>query len=210
MDEVGFKPMMTELRRRLTPLLALLFPHWMGDRIDHHHSFVVRYKIGEDLDLARHMDESEITINVNLGREFEGGEVYFNELRDYQPSTSSAGIAGQSSRTNELNYTFPSVGTAIVHAGQHFHGAHPLRGGERVNLIMWLTSSEHRAGAPEVFIAQCAHVPWVAQKLDQQRAPPLWKQQSGPGSPEHSDRYTWPWNSVNDLSEVTSTVKQEL
>jgi len=32
----------------------------------------VQYKIGEDLDLDFHYDDAEVTLNVCLGKEFEG------------------------------------------------------------------------------------------------------------------------------------------
>jgi hypothetical protein len=32
----------------------------------------VKYKIGEDLDLKEHVDDSEVTLNVSLGKSFAG------------------------------------------------------------------------------------------------------------------------------------------
>lgn len=37
----------------------------------------VQYKIGEDLDLGFHYDDSEVTLNVCLGKEWEGEYLNF-------------------------------------------------------------------------------------------------------------------------------------
>ena len=31
------------------------------------------------------------------------------------------------------------VGQALVHAGQHMHGAHPVKSGTRMNIVLWLS-----------------------------------------------------------------------
>ena len=38
-----------------------------------HHAFVVAYALARDLGLSFHVDSSDVTLNVCLGREFEGG-----------------------------------------------------------------------------------------------------------------------------------------
>ena len=49
--------------------------------LDHHRSFTVSYEVGKDVDLAYHFDDSEITLNVNLGGKFEGGELLFGGVQ---------------------------------------------------------------------------------------------------------------------------------
>ena len=44
-----------------------LFPG-VGSHFDRHHTFVVRYKVGEDLGLDMHTDDSDVTFNVCLGK----------------------------------------------------------------------------------------------------------------------------------------------
>jgi hypothetical protein len=34
-------------------------------------------------------------------------------------------------------------GRALLHRGRHRHGAHPITGGERYNLILWCNSSTY-------------------------------------------------------------------
>ena len=48
-----------------------------GTSLDSQHTFTIRYKAGEDTDLDNHMDQSAVTLNVCLGGEFEGADVYF-------------------------------------------------------------------------------------------------------------------------------------
>ena len=55
-----------------------------SDSLDHHRSFTVRYEpegAGKDVDLAYHFDDAEMTLNVNLGGHFEGGELLFGGLK---------------------------------------------------------------------------------------------------------------------------------
>lgn len=92
--DVGFKEMMLDfMHQYVCPLAAILFPEHGGTSLDKLHSFVVslalvmmkvsppeslfmlrkvKYKIGEDLDLKEHVDDSEVTLNVSLGKAFTG------------------------------------------------------------------------------------------------------------------------------------------
>jgi hypothetical protein len=56
----------------VVPFCKVYFPTEKPYQFDAHHSFVVRYKVGADVDLAKHVDDSEVTVNVCLGREFDG------------------------------------------------------------------------------------------------------------------------------------------
>ena len=144
LDQFGFQAMTAELiRTYVRPLTSLLFPHYGGDRLDHHHSFVVRYRLDEDRDLDIHMDQSEVTLNVNLGRTFTGGALLFHGMRDH-PSE------------RQENVSVPhALGTAVLHVGQHWHGAAPLQSGERYNWIIWCRSTEFHASPAEQFLSRC-------------------------------------------------------
>lgn len=105
------------------------------------HSFLVKYKAGEDEDLKTHRDDSDITLNVCLGRSFQGAGLYFHS--DCNCSARS------STEFDEFTYPHPAdcrfctlryqhtPGTAIFHVGRHVHGVDRLVEGERINLIMW-------------------------------------------------------------------------
>jgi hypothetical protein len=49
------------------------------------------------------------------------------------------------------------TGAAVLHAGQHWHGARQLEdeGDQRVNLVVWGRSRGFRGSAAEVFAARC-------------------------------------------------------
>ncbi len=80
-----------------------------------------------------HYDESEITLNVCLGKKFSGGSLYFSGLLE-DPKTH-----------NENFEYFHTPGKSLLHIGKHRHGANNIESGERVNLIVWFRrcSEEH-------------------------------------------------------------------
>lgn len=104
--------------------------------LDHHRSFLVRYEpgTGRDVDLAYHYDDSEITLNVNLGGTFDGGELLFGGL-NYDESAEA-----HASR----NPIFHKPGVGVLHRGSHCHEAVPTESGKRMNLIIWGRSSVAR------------------------------------------------------------------
>lgn len=132
LSQLGFQkglldPLMHEV---IAPLSQMLWPEWVApDDAVETYGFVVRYRLGEDTDLAEHSDTSNVTANVCLGREFEGGDIYFKGVR----MTSS-----------ENTLTSFSVGhrkgSVLLHLGGHRHGVQPLVCGERSNLILWGTA----------------------------------------------------------------------
>ena len=83
LNELGFdEGLISPLRTKyLVPITRLLFTDYGGDSLDSHKAFTVHYKLGEDLDLSYHYDNAEVTLNVSLGKEFTGGELYFGEMR---------------------------------------------------------------------------------------------------------------------------------
>ena len=79
-QEFGLQDLFTRIvRDGLHTLASVLFPEWMaGIVFDSQHAFIVEYALEKDKDLDLHMDESLITVNVNLGKQFEGGAVVFS------------------------------------------------------------------------------------------------------------------------------------
>jgi predicted 2-oxoglutarate/Fe(II)-dependent dioxygenase YbiX len=84
------------------------------------------------MDLSEHVDDSEVTLNVCLGKEFQGGSLYFK------------GIKGTESEYKENIEYNHKVGKAVLHVGKHIHGANKIESGERVNLIIWCRASSMR------------------------------------------------------------------
>ena len=133
LDDMGFTNFISELRIKIVSMFSsVLYKDFVGNNLDGHHAFIVSYKIGEDTELDMHYDNSEVTLNVCLGKEFTGGDLYFNGLYDF-PETH-----------NEEVYVEHKVGMALLHVGKHRHGATKIKSGERHNLIVWCTNSEYR------------------------------------------------------------------
>ncbi|PIO00856.1 hypothetical protein AB205_0133950 [Aquarana catesbeiana] len=84
LNELGFDDsLITPLREKyLRPLVSVLYPDWGGSCLDSHKAFVVQYSLDKDLDLSCHYDNSEVTLNVSLGKEFTDGNLYFSEMRE--------------------------------------------------------------------------------------------------------------------------------
>eukprot|EP00005_Dracoamoeba_jomungandri_P002777 CAMPEP_0174250244 /NCGR_PEP_ID=MMETSP0439-20130205/474_1 /TAXON_ID=0 /ORGANISM="Stereomyxa ramosa, Strain Chinc5" /LENGTH=156 /DNA_ID=CAMNT_0015330263 /DNA_START=558 /DNA_END=1025 /DNA_ORIENTATION=- len=134
LDDFGFYPCLQELiETYVQPLSKLVYPY-IPD-LDSHHGFLVSYEIGKDTKLDFHVDMADVTLNVCLGKEFEGGDLYFGGRR-----------CGRHQQTGPLpseEFYFSHVyGTALLHVGKHRHLAKEIKSGERHNLILWCKSSE--------------------------------------------------------------------
>ena len=115
----------------LQPLSSALYPI-EGSNFDGHHSFLVRYKAGEDRGLDMHTDDSDITFNVCLGKAFTGAGL------------TVCGMSGSES-IRQVSLTYPHrIGHCIVHRGRQRHGADDIETGERINLIVWNHNSMWR------------------------------------------------------------------
>ena len=152
LDELGLTRGLLEplVRQYIAPLCARLPGLAPRAAIDHHkvrptctHSlrlrrataaaacaqaFVVRYSVGADESLAAHYDNAELTLNVNLGLDFDGGELAFPahaDLRAYY-------------------HAWREAGHGVLHLGERVHSALPIAAGERENLVVWMRSTEWR------------------------------------------------------------------
>lgn len=134
LSQLGFQDSLLEpiMKHVLAPFARELWPEWVdsGDCAETY-GFVVRYKIGEDLDLAEHADTSNVTLNACLGRAFEGGDIYFKGVR----FTDSADDKKEERVAHKK-------GAALLHLGGHFHGVDKITSGERCNLVLWATSEQ--------------------------------------------------------------------
>ena len=137
-NNIGMQPVIGALQRSvLQPIANLLHPSTasIGRGFDGHHSFMVQYKAGEDLGLDMHTDDSDVTFNVCLGRNFTGA---------------SLTICGDSRTPNHRQFFHSYVhviGRCLVHLGSRRHGADDIREGERNNLIIWNSNQAYRASA---------------------------------------------------------------
>lgn len=119
------------MKRYVEPLSRVAgFDDVGGNCLATHHAFVVAYAIGKDVDLSFHVDSSDVTLNVCLGKKFNGGELFFRGVRCSAHQNTPA-------RPFELFTYKHRPGRALLHRGRHRHGAHAIRDGERFNLILW-------------------------------------------------------------------------
>jgi len=132
LNGIGFEPMLDGLQREiLQPISHEMFPG-IGSQFEKHHSFIVRYKLGEDLGLDMHTDDSEVTFNICLGKDFKGAGL---QVCGNQAS------AGHRKATLVYKHV---KGRCLLHLGHRRHGADDITEGERLNLIIWNQNYEYR------------------------------------------------------------------
>lgn len=135
LDSIGFGPFLDQLMTEyVSPFASRLYADAGGDSLDNHHGFSVEYEVGKDTSLDFHVDASDVTLNVCLGREFTGGTLFFRGIR--------CAACQQTPPRPEEEFEIGHVpGRAILHRGKHRHGANPILSGQRSNLILWCNSS---------------------------------------------------------------------
>ena len=80
-----------------------------------------------------HTDDSDVTLNVCLGKEgFRGAGLTF------------CGVMATSAHRKLSHVYGHELGRAVVHLGNQRHGADDIRSGERRNLIIW--NHNHASG----------------------------------------------------------------
>jgi len=106
--------------------------------LDGHHGFLVQYAMAKDKKLDFHVDMADVTLNVCLGKEFTGGDLWFGGIRCAHHQ--------QTKTMQTEDFTFAhKVGQGILHVGKHRHLAKPIMSGERINLILWCRNSTFKA-----------------------------------------------------------------
>ncbi|KAI4369023.1 hypothetical protein MLD38_017516 [Melastoma candidum] len=135
LDDFGMEGMLSRMMDDFVrPIAKVLFPEVGGSTLDSHHGFVVEYGIDRDVELGFHVDDSEVTLNVCLGEQFSGGELFFRGVRCDKHINSEA-------QSEEILDYCHVPGYAVLHRGRHRHGARATTSGRRVNLILWCRSS---------------------------------------------------------------------
>ncbi len=185
LDHFGFHEALQDLMvLAVQPLASILYASDnevdnVSQELDEHHGFLVSYEIGKDKKLDFHTDDAEVTLNVCLGHEFQGGDLFFGGVRcgTHQQT--------QWSKAEQANVAHKK-GFALLHRGRHRHAATPIALGRRENLILWCRSSAYRDANHECKNARCP--PWCgfgrcsAQVGQLERQPQ--KVKSGPSSQE--------------------------
>lgn len=136
LDDIGFTPFLDNLRAiYLNSVAKIVYSEWVGEGLDSHRGFTVFYSNEGDRQLNYHYDNAEVTLNVSLNGDFQGGDVYFCGMHS-KSKESSCNI-----RRTEVEHKF---GWGILHRGRQMHGAMSLISGERHNLIFWMRSCSVR------------------------------------------------------------------
>eukprot|EP01018_Ginkgo_biloba_P029452 Gb_08149 [translate_table: standard] len=138
LDDFGLETMLDRLMIEfIGPLASVLFPNLGGSTLESHHGFVVEYSKDRDLELGFHVDDSEVTLNVCLGKQFTGGELFFRGVR------CDKHVNSETYPEEILEYSHVP-GQAVLHAGRHRHGAKAITSGHRTNMILWCRSAVFR------------------------------------------------------------------
>lgn len=131
-NEIGLEDAITHFQQNYILLLAKLLYPKQGAAFHAHHSFMVEYKAGHDLGLDMHTDDSDVTLNVCLGRQFQGAGLTF------------CGQMGQADHRQFSTQYQHKRGRAVIHLGTKRHGADDITEGERNNLIIWNHNLDYR------------------------------------------------------------------
>ncbi|CAK0884189.1 unnamed protein product [Prorocentrum cordatum] len=125
LNDIGWEPMVEILQQEvLQPIASVFFPEEAAC-FDSHHTFIVRYRAEEDKGLDMHIDDSDVTFNICLGREFTGCGLVF------------CGMNGAADHRQVSHIYQHQIGKCIMHLGRKRHGADDISTGERLNLIVW-------------------------------------------------------------------------
>ncbi|XP_042413282.1 2-oxoglutarate and iron-dependent oxygenase domain-containing protein CP2-like [Zingiber officinale] len=138
LDDFGMETMLNKLMDDfISPVARVFYPEVGGSTLDSHHGFVVEYGKDKDIELGFHVDDAEVTLNVCLGKDFSGGNLFFQGVRcDKHVNTETQ---------PEEFFDYSHVpGQAVLHRGRHRHGARPTNSGHRINMLLWCRSSIFR------------------------------------------------------------------
>jgi len=143
-NDAGMAPLVCGLLRQcIRPLAAALYGGGGADgafarTLDYHHAFAVRYRAGEDLSLDMHIDDAEVTLNVNLLADYaaagSGGLRFCGMQADRDRRRSALRISdgggdddggGGGSSGDDAVFKHQR-GRAVLHLGKRRHGAEPI------------------------------------------------------------------------------------
>eukprot|EP01088_Endostelium_zonatum_P018160 TRINITY_DN5723_c0_g1_i1.p1 TRINITY_DN5723_c0_g1~~TRINITY_DN5723_c0_g1_i1.p1 ORF type:complete len:762 (+),score=185.85 TRINITY_DN5723_c0_g1_i1:6-2291(+) len=106
------------------------------------HSFLVKYEVGKETRQHTHVDDSDLTVNICLGKEgFKGGDLYFYGTRDEEAENRSVPprwpYDAEAADNPPWSKYKHQVGRGVFHQGNQYHGVDDITYGERCNLIVW-------------------------------------------------------------------------
>ncbi|KAM7250811.1 hypothetical protein ACFE04_022694 [Oxalis oulophora] len=138
LDDFGFEKMLAKLMNDyICPISKVFYPEVGGDTLDSYHGFVVEYGDDKDTELGFHVDDSEVTLDVCLGKKFSGGDLHFRGTRCEKHMHSK-------SHSEELFDYAHVPGQAVLYRGSNRHCVRATASGHRINLVLWCKSSAFR------------------------------------------------------------------
>ena len=121
LKDIGLGGLCEQLLKTLVnPLARRFYPH--GERLRKYHGFIVNYAPNKQPNLDVHTDDSDVTLNICLGRKFTGGRLVLQDEEGIQAKIDH------------------EIGQAVIHLGSQLHQAQNIRTGTRSNLILWCST----------------------------------------------------------------------
>lgn len=122
----------------MRPISRLLFKDSEAlDELDWRQGYVAGYSVTPSSQtgttrhrLVAHTDDSEVTMNLCIGDQFDGGALQFRGLRGTKDADAGHLIGDFQ----------PQLGKALLHAGRHLHEVTQVTSGDRYAYIIWARS----------------------------------------------------------------------
>ncbi|XP_023645577.1 uncharacterized PKHD-type hydroxylase At1g22950 [Capsella rubella] len=113
----------------------VFFPDVCGAMFDARHGFYMETGEDKEAELGFHVDDSDITLNVCLRKQFEGGKMLFAGTRCNKHMDAEI-------KPYEVYHYNNTPGQAILHRGRNCHGSRvTATPGYRANMVLWYKSS---------------------------------------------------------------------
>ncbi|XP_010479295.1 PREDICTED: uncharacterized PKHD-type hydroxylase At1g22950-like isoform X2 [Camelina sativa] len=139
LDDFGLDIFLNKLTQDfIFPLCKVFFHELRGAMLDSHNGFFNEYGHERDPELGKHIDHSEITLNVCLKKQLEGGEILFTGTRCKKHMWTKY-------KAEEMFRYTHIPGKAILHRGRHRHSPIATTAPRyRANMILYCRSSLFR------------------------------------------------------------------
>lgn len=138
LEDLGLDDFFKEFFREiLIKVIHSIFPERINQEFDGIHGYIVRYGDSKDKNLAFHVDDSLVTMNLCLNEEFSGSDLIFHGVRCPMhldtPSMPEEEVV--------INH---QKGFTVIHGGKNRHYVNSIIDGNRYGLILWCQNSKER------------------------------------------------------------------
>jgi hypothetical protein len=135
--DFGFGSFIQELAQEyLLPVVKILYPEYSTiDKFQDIYSKIVKYSPGKDEDWPAHVDVSEFTLNICLGREFKGANLLLFGSKKNNKEAYGEDNDNDFKEAEIVEYKH-IPGQMIIHRGSNRHSVSYLSQGTRYNIII--------------------------------------------------------------------------